>query len=139
MGLAIDGNEVHGIAHGGQAFVSLGNASFNITEIDTENDTSGSENSSITFTNLNNFSEYSFYQIRLEDKDMNENTDSVSLDNITSLFLIKPNVQMNIATLGNMDSLTINVFANNNGIKVSCNCNNDYWTRKYILYGYKIN
>ena len=26
MGLAIDGNEVHGIAKGGQAFVSLGNA-----------------------------------------------------------------------------------------------------------------
>ena len=26
MGLAIDGNEVHGIARGGQAFVSLGNA-----------------------------------------------------------------------------------------------------------------
>ena len=25
MGLAIDGNEVHGIARGGQAFVSLGN------------------------------------------------------------------------------------------------------------------
>ncbi|NRO85264.1 hypothetical protein IMAU10149_01856 [Lactobacillus helveticus] len=26
MGLAIDGNEVHGIARGGQAFVSIGNA-----------------------------------------------------------------------------------------------------------------
>ena len=25
MGLAIDGNEVHGIARGGQAFVSIGN------------------------------------------------------------------------------------------------------------------
>ena len=145
MGLAIDGNEVHGIAKGGQAFVDLANASFNVTLIDCKYDTSGSIASQATFSELNNFSEYSFYQIKLKTKG-NSYVGTAGLGKITSLFLIKPNVQMQISTvddenLANDNPLTITVFAHDEQMDVSFNLDNatDSSTRTYSLYGYKIN
>ena len=146
MGLAIDGNEVHGIAKGGQAFVDLANASFNVTLIDHEGDESSDSGVSVAFTKvdtgLKDFSEYSFYQILVRNIEGRR-------QGMTPLFLIKPNVQMPISVsetnsesnAGITGSLILNVLANSatTGISVSSNIDRDGFEIYFDLYGYKIN
>ena len=146
MGLAIDGNVVHGIAKGGQAFVDLANASFNITMLDYEEDESSDSGVRATFTKsdtgLNDFSEYSFYQILVR------NIEGLR-QGMTPLFSIKPNVQMPISVsetnsgsyAGITGSLILNVLADSTttGISVSSNIDRDGFEIYFDLYGYKIN
>lgn len=153
MGLAIDGNEVHGIAKGGQAFlpidknnedgsityngqkyIDLANASLNITRI--VSTLAGSDaftNVNITLSKPKNFSEYSFYQIRVLD-DKSQNT----LDALTQPFSIKPNVRMSISAATDQDSFTINMLADNSGINLSFQTNvSTVEIVRIILYGFK--
>lgn len=157
MGLAINGNVVHGIARGGQAFlpidtqnsdsityngqkyINVANASLDMTMIDEQNGAQGTNSSSVTFTTLTNFSEYSFYQITL-DIGGNSYVGLARIDTITFPFVIKPNVKTPISTVGSQNSLTINVFAHDNNIDVSVTLpDTRYTTQSYTLYGYKIN
>lgn len=149
MGLAIDGNVVHGIAKGGQAFlaiqanedgsityngqkyIDLANASFNATKIDEDNRYVADDNPNIlnfTLSNFKNFSEYIFYQIEFESVASQERT-------LSSPFLIKPNVQMSVKA----DYLTINVFADNSGTSLSFHTKGFFPRGNYRsnLYGYK--
>lgn len=154
MGLAIDGNEVHGIARGGQAFlpidennadgsityngqkyIDLANASFKITKIDDgshfldSGDTFETiEDINFTFVNLKDFSQYSLYQIRVINT-FDDNKPEV----LIGLFSIKPNVKTSISALSDKGPLPINVLADNRGINVSFKFSNV--NLELILYG----
>ena len=152
MGLAIDGNEVYGIARGGQAFlpidknnedgsityngqkyIDLANASLNITKIgyDDVTDSSLFHNAlDFTISNFKSFSEYSFYQIMMIDLDISKNAYGMSCP-----FLIKPNVQMTIPASNQLKSA--NVLADNSGIHISLNSLNIDEQLRVILYGFK--
>lgn len=157
MGLAIDGNVVHGIARGGQAFlpidksnedgsityngqkyIDLANTSFKIDFLGSAYDRSSGSSASVAFTrdmyNKLDFSKYSFYQIVFTEID-----DPNQYQNIAPFFSIKPNVQMKILTAANAGSVTpiiIDVLANNEGINVSCDKIIDYTGEKeFDLYG----
>lgn len=149
MGLAIDGNVVHGIAKGGQAFLpitknedgsityngqkyfDLANASFNVIKVDEDRRSVADDAPNIlnfTLSNFKNFSEYIFYQIEFEDVSSQERT-------LSSPFLIKPNVQVSVKA----DYLTIDVLADNSEIRLSFHTKGFFQRGQYQsnLYGYK--
>ena len=140
LGYAIGGNEFHSldknadgsITYNGQKYIDLANASLNITMISsTLAGSDGFSDVNSTLSNFENFSEYSFYQIRVLDTDSSDR-----LDDFTRPFSIKPNVRMSIST--DTASLTINVLADNSGINISFTCTDPATeTVKIILYGYK--
>ena len=133
MGLSIDGNEVHGFAKGGQAFVpastipkensngsityngqnyiNLTNASFNVTQADynTWNVVYGSD---INAT-FNNVPSYSLYQIKL----LGQGEYNIQLDVVSAVFTIDSDTTITVPTSDK--SLSIQVFVSDSGLNFS--------------------